>query len=81
MYSVSPQRTIGEIVFAIVLSVVAAGLAAIAGFVGASFLCAELLRGETGEAVLVLAPATALVLAAVAFYACFRKFITHGESS
>ena len=75
------QRTIGEIVFAIVLSAMAAALAAIAGFVGAVFLCAKLFSGETREAALILGPATALVLAVVAFSICFRKIITYGDSS
>lgn len=75
------KRTIGEIIFAIVLSAVAAALAAVAGFVGATFLCAKLLSGEAGEAALVLAPVTALVLAVIAFSICFRKIITYGESS
>jgi hypothetical protein len=75
------HRTIGEIIFAIVLSAVAAAIAAAAGFVGAAFLCAKLLSGEAGEAALILDPATALVLAVVAFFICFRKIITYGESS
>ena len=75
------QRTTGEIVFAIALSAVAAGLAAVAGFVGASFFCAELLSGEAGEAALVLDPATAVILAVVAFFICYRKIITYGENS
>jgi hypothetical protein len=75
------QRTIGELIFAIVLSAVVAAIAAAAGFVGAAFLCAKLLSGEAGEAALVLDPAVALVLAAIAFSICFRKLITNGESS
>ncbi len=76
-----PRPAIGEIVFAIVLSLVVASLAAVAGFFGAAFLCAKLLSGEAGEAALVLAPATAAVLAMVAFSICFRKIITYGDSS
>jgi hypothetical protein len=76
-----PRPTIGEIVFAIVLSLVVASSAAVAGFFGAAFLCAKLLSGESGEAALVLAPATALALAIAAFSICFRKIITYGESS
>ena len=82
--SVSNPRsrpTIGEIVFASVLSTVAASIAAVVGFVGAAFLCAKLLSGEAGEAALVFDPAAALVLAVVAFSICFRKLITYGESS
>ena len=81
MSTARSQRTIGEIIFAIVLSAVAAAIAAVAGFVGAAFLCAKLLSGEASEASLVLAPATAVLLAMVAFYICFRKIITYGESS
>jgi uncharacterized membrane protein len=81
MSTARSQRTIGEIIFAIVLSGVAAAIAAVAGFVGAAFLCAKLLIGEAGEAALVLDPATALVLAVVAFSVCFRKIITYGDSS
>jgi hypothetical protein len=76
-----PRPTIGEIVFAIVFSLVVASLAAVAGFFGAAFLCAKLLSGEAGEAALVLAPATAAVLAMVAFSICFRTIITYGDSS
>jgi len=76
-----PRPTIGEIVFAIVLSLVVASLAAVAGFFGAAVLCAKLLSGESGEAALVLAPATAGLLAMVTFSICFRKIITYGESS
>jgi len=79
--TVRSQPTIGEIVFAIALSSAAAAIAAVAGFVGAALLCAMLLSGEAGEGGLVLAPATALVLAAVAFYICFRRIITYGEIS
>jgi ABC-type nickel/cobalt efflux system permease component RcnA len=81
MSTARSHRTIGEIIFAIVLSAVAAAIAAAAGFVGAALLCAKLLSGEAGEASLVLAPATAVVLAMVAFYICFRKIITYGDSS
>jgi len=81
MSTVRSQRTIGEIIFAIVLSAVVAAIAAAAGFVGAALLCAKLLSGEASEASLVLAPATAMVLAMAAFYICFRKIITYGESS
>ena len=75
------QRTIGEVIFAIVLSLIVASLAAVAGFFGVAFLCAKLLIGESGEAALVLAPATAGVLAIAAFSICFRKIITYGDSS
>jgi hypothetical protein len=75
------NRTIGEIVFAFVLSAVAAFFAAVIGFVGAALLCANLLRGEAGEAGLILAPAAAFMLAVVAFSICFRKIITYGDSS
>lgn len=76
-----PRPTIGEIVVAIVSSLVVATLAAVAGFFGAAFLCAKLLSGESGEAGLVFAPATALALGMVAFSICFRKIITYGDSS
>jgi hypothetical protein len=75
------QRTIGEFVFAIVLSVIAAAIAAVAGFVGAAFLCAKLLSGESGEAALILDPAAALILAVIAFSICLRKIITYGDDS
>jgi hypothetical protein len=75
------RPTIGEIVFAIVLSLVVASLAAVVGFFGAAVLCAKLLSGESGEAVLVLAPATAFALALVAFSICFQRIITYGENS
>ena len=77
----SPRSTIGEIVSAIVLSLIVASLAAVAGFFGAAFLCAKILSGESGEAVLVFAPATALALAIAAFSICFWKIITYGDSS
>jgi Mn2+/Fe2+ NRAMP family transporter len=74
------QRTIGEVVFAAALSAVAAALAAIAGFAGAAVLCG-LLPGEAGESGLILAPASALVVAAVVFTICYRKIVTYGEGS
>ena len=76
-----PHSTVGENIFAIVLSAVAAAIAGIAGFVGATFLCAKLLSGEATEVGLILAPATAFVLAVVVFSICFRKIITYGERS
>lgn len=81
MTTLRSQRTIGEIIFAIALSSVAAAIAAVAGFIGAAFLCSKLLSGEAGEAALVLDPAAAVVLAVVAFFICFRKIITYGEGS
>ncbi len=81
MATVRSQSTIGEIAFAVALSAVAAALAALAGFVGAIYLCAKLLTGEASEAALVLAPATAVVLAVVVFSICYRKIITYGEGS
>jgi hypothetical protein len=76
-----PRPTISEIVVAIVSSLVVASLAAVGGFLGAAFLCAKLLSGESGEAALVLAPALAFALSIAAFSICFRKIITYGESS
>jgi len=81
MSTVRSHPTVGEIVFAIALSSVAAAIAAVAGFVGAAFLCPVLLSGEASEASLVLAPATAAVLAMAAFYVSFRKITTYGQSS
>ena len=80
MATMRPQRTIGEIAFAVALSAVAATLAAIGGFFGAAVLCG-LLPDEAGEAGLVLAPATALVLAVVVFSIFYWKIITYGEGS
>ena len=77
--TVRSHMTIGETAIAIVLSAVAAIIAAVAGFVGTIFLCAKLLSGEASEASLVLAPATAVLLATAAFYICFRKIITYGD--
>ncbi len=73
------KSTIGEIIFATVISCVAAVLAAIAGGVGTIAVCAKLLQGETSEWVLVLAPAVGLLLAAAVFIIVFRKIITYGE--
>lgn len=75
------RPTIGEIAFAIALSLVVASLAALAGFFGAAFLCAKLFSGESREAGLVLAPATAIALALVAFSICFQRIIAYGENS
>lgn len=75
------RQTIGEIVFAIVLSSIVASLAAVAGFFVAAFLCAKLLRGESGEAILVLAPGAALASAMVAFSISFKNVIAFGEDS
>lgn len=76
-----PRPTIGEIVFALAVSLVVASLAAVAGFLGAAFLCAKLFSGESREAGLVLAPATAIALALAAFSICFWKIITYGDDS
>ncbi len=74
------KSTAGESIIAFVISVVAAALAAIVGFVGAIFLCGKLLSGEMTEWALILAPATALTFAAAAFVFAFRKISRYGES-
>ena len=73
------RSTSGEIAVAILMSCAAAAVAAIVGFVGAIFLCAKLLSGESSESALILAPATALVLAVVVFVFSFRKITHYGE--
>jgi len=73
--------TMSEIIIAVVLSTAVAAIAATVGFVGAVLLCAKFLRGEAGEAGLVLGPVMALVFAVVAFVICFWKIITYGQSS
>ena len=73
------NRTIGEVIFAIGLSLALPAVAAIAGIVGASFLCAKIFSGEAGEWVLVLTPATGLIVGVITFRICFRKIITYGE--
>lgn len=75
------QPTISEIIFAATLAAVAAAFAGIAGFVGAGFVCANVLSGETGEFALVADPAAGFLLAATVFILCFRKIITYGDSS
>jgi ABC-type multidrug transport system permease subunit len=73
------KTTIGENVFAIVLSGVAAAIAALVGFVGGIFLCEWLFTGEMTEWALIVAPALALVMAVAAFVIVFRKIITYGD--
>jgi hypothetical protein len=74
------KATIGENVFATVLSAIAAVIAALVGFVGGIFLCGWLLSGEMTQWGLIVAPALALVMAVAAFVIVFRKIITYGDS-
>jgi hypothetical protein len=71
-------NTLGEIIFATVLSGVVAVLAGIAAFVGMTLLCAKMLSGEATQAALVLAPAAAFVSAVFVFLMSFRKIIRYG---
>jgi hypothetical protein len=73
------QSTVGESFVAILISGVAAALEAVLRFVGAIFLCGMLLRGEMSEWALILAPATAIVLAVAVFLFAFRMITTYGE--
>jgi ABC-type multidrug transport system permease subunit len=73
------KATFGEIVFASVLSAMAAALAAVLGFVGRIFLCGWLLSGEMTEWGLVAGPGLALLMAVGAFVLVFRKIIHYGE--
>jgi hypothetical protein len=66
---------LGEIIFATVLSALAAVLAAVVGFVGAIALSSALFSGEATESALVLAPASALGMAVIAFIVSFRKLL------
>jgi drug/metabolite transporter (DMT)-like permease len=58
---------------------VAAVFAAVLGFVGAIFLCGELLSGEMTEWGLILAPTTALIFGIGVFVLVFRKIEKYGE--
>ena len=73
------KSTIGEIVFASVLSCVVAALAAIVGFVGGIFLCGLLFSGEARESALHVGPTLALLSGSAVFVICFRKIITYGD--
>ncbi len=77
--SLPMKSTVGESIVAALISGVAAVIAAIVGFVGEIFICQTLLRGEMTEWALVLAPATALVLAVSVFVIALRKIGTYGE--
>ena len=79
MMSLPMKSTAGEILVAVLMSGVAAVFAAVVGFVGAIFLCSKLFSGEARESALILAPATALVLAFAVFVFAFRKISTYGE--
>ena len=74
------KSTVGESIVTVLMSGVAAAIAAIVGFVGAIFLCQTLLHGEMTEWALVLAPATALIFAVIVFVTVLRKIGTYGES-
>jgi hypothetical protein len=73
------KSTVGETIVALTMSCVAALLAVVVGFVGATFLCGALLSGEMREWALILSPATALVFAVTVFVFVFRKIATYGE--
>jgi hypothetical protein len=73
------KSTFGEGFIAVFISGVAAFFAAIAGFVGALYLCARLLSREMSDWALILAPATAVVFAVAVFVFAFRKLSTYGE--
>ena len=75
------KSTVGEILFACLLSGLGAIVAAVAGFFFAAFLCAKLLSGEAGEAALIFDPATALACGAATFYICYRRIIRYGSPS
>ena len=75
------KTTIGENIFASVLSAVAAAFTGIVGFVGGIFLCGWLLNGEMTEWGLVVGPGLALAMAAVTSVIVFRKIIHYGEGT
>jgi uncharacterized membrane protein len=75
------KTTFGENIFATVLSGIAAALAGIVGFVGGIFICDWLFAGEMTEWALIIAPATALVMAVISFVIVYRKIITYGNPS
>jgi len=73
------KSTVGESIVTVLMSGVAAVIAAVVRFVCAIFLCQTLLRGEMTEWALVLAPATALIFAVTVFVIVLRKIGTYGE--
>jgi ABC-type multidrug transport system permease subunit len=80
MMSVIMKSTAGESIIALLISGVAALIAAVVGFVFAIYVCGKLLRGEMGEWALILAPVTAVVSAVAVFVIAFRKIDTYGEN-
>ncbi len=74
------KSTVGENIFAILMSGIAAAFAAVMGFVSAIILCSTFLRGEVTEWDLILAPVTAVVFSVSAFVFAFRKISTYGEN-
>lgn len=79
MMSLPMKSTVGESLIAVLMSGVAALLAAVVGFVGAIFLCSKLFSGEATESALILAPATAIVFAVAVFVFAFWKISMYGE--
>jgi hypothetical protein len=53
--------------------------AAVAGFVGAIFLCGKLLSSEFAVLAVFIAPTTALILGIATFVVVFRKISTYRE--
>jgi len=74
------KHTIGEMIFAFALSAVAAVFAGVVGFMGGVFYCDIRFSGEMTQWALVVAPASALVMAVLAFVVVFWKIATYGEA-
>lgn len=66
-----------DFVVATVVGLVAAVLAGVAGFLAGIFACSK--SGEAGETALVVAPATALIFAVLAFAFTFRWIMKYGD--
>ncbi len=73
------KYTLGEVLFATLLGLVAATLTAIAAFVGAIFICARLFTGEASYSSLLFGPVAALITGVVAFILTFRWILHYGN--
>jgi len=79
--SLAMKSTLGENFIAVLISGVAAVLAAIVGAIGGIFLCTKLFTGEGTESALVVAPVLALLVGTAVFVLAFRKLSSYGEGS
>jgi hypothetical protein len=73
------KRTLGEILIAALLGLVAAILTAVAAFVAAIFACAYLFPSAASNPSVVCGPVAALFCGAFAFALTFRWILHYGD--